>query len=77
MAQELVDDVVLVSEEDIARAIRHAYRMEQVVVEGSGAVGIAALLAARVEARGTTAVLVSGANIDMALHQRIVCDGAA
>ncbi len=77
MAQKLVDDVVLVSEEEIAAAIRHAYRMEQVIVEGSGAVGIAALLAGRVEALGTTAVLVSGANIDMELHRRIVCDGAA
>ncbi len=77
MAQKLVDDVVLVSEEEIAAAIRHAYRMEQVIVEGSGAVGIAALLAGRVEAPGTTAVLVSGANIDMELHRRIVCDGAA
>ncbi len=77
MAQKLVDDVVLVSEEEIAAAIRHAYRMEQVIVEGSGAVGIAALLAGRVEAPGITAVLVSGANIDMELHRRIVCDGAA
>lgn len=77
MAQNLVDDVVLVSEEEIAAAIRHAYHMEQVIVEGSGAVGIAALLAGRVAAPGTTAVLASGANIDMQLHRRIVCDDAA
>lgn len=73
MAQALVDDTVLVSEDEIAAAIRHAYREEQVVVEGSGAVGIAALLAGRIANPGTTAVLISGANIDMALHQRIVC----
>ena len=73
MAQTLVDDTVLVSEEEIAAAIRHAYATEQIVVEGSGAVGIAALLAGRIAAPGTTAVLVSGANIDMALHRRIVC----
>jgi threonine dehydratase len=73
MAQTLVDEVVLVSEDDIAAAIRHAYAREQIVIEGSGAVGIAALLAGRIEAPGTTAVLVSGANIDMALHRRIVC----
>ena len=73
MAQTLVDDSVLVSEEEIAAAIRHAYATEQIVVEGSGAVGIAALLAGRIAAPGTTAVLVSGANIDMALHRRIVC----
>ena len=74
MAQTLVDDTVLVSEAEIADAIRHAYREEQVVVEGAGAVGIAALLAGRVVNPGTTAVLVSGANIDMALHRRVVCE---
>ncbi|KAA3654316.1 MAG: hydroxyectoine utilization dehydratase EutB [Proteobacteria bacterium] len=73
MAQTLVDEVVLVSEDEIAAAIGHAYTHEQVVVEGSGAVGIAALLAGRVTGTGTTAVLVSGSNIDMALHRRIVC----
>lgn len=73
MAQMLVDDTVLVSEDEIAAAIRHAYREEQLVVEGSGAVGIAALLAGRIANPGTTAVLISGANIDMALHRRIVC----
>ena len=73
MAQTLVDEVVLVSEDEIATAIRHAYAHDQVVTEGSGAVGIAALLASRVTGTGTTAVLVSGSNIDMALHRRIVC----
>ena len=76
MAQALVDDTVLVSEAEIAEAIRHAYREEQLVVEGAGAVGIAALLAGRVARPGTTAVLVSGANIDMALHRRLVCEQA-
>lgn len=71
MAQALVDDTVLVSEPEIAAAIRHAYRHEQVVVEGSGAVGIAALLAGRIDTRGSTAVLVSGSNIDMNRHWRI------
>ncbi|WP_210544433.1 hydroxyectoine utilization dehydratase EutB [Rhodoferax sp. PAMC 29310] len=72
MAQSLVDDTVLVTEDEIATAIRHAYREEQVVVEGSGAVGIAALLSGRVVAPGTTAVLLGGANIDMDLHRRII-----
>ncbi|MBR0565556.1 hydroxyectoine utilization dehydratase EutB [Azoarcus sp. L1K30] len=74
MARELVDETMLVSEQDIAQAIRHAYREEQLIVEGSGAVGIAALLSGRVRAPGTTVVLVSGANIDMALHRRLVCE---
>ena len=58
--------------EEIAAGIRHAWRVEGEKVEGGGAVGIAALLAGRVTARGPVAVVVSGGNIDLALHRRIV-----
>src|ERR671919_2445205 len=68
MVRDLVDDLLLVTEEQIADAIRHAYLEEKQVIEGSGAVGIAALRAGLVERPGTTAVVVSGCNIDMALH---------
>ena len=74
MAQTLVDDTVVVSEAEIEDAIRHAYREEQIIVEGAGAVCIAALLTRRIASPGATAVLVSGANIDMALHRCIVCE---
>ena len=70
MVRDLVDDLHLVSEARIAEAVRHAYREEKQVIEGSGAVGIAALQAGLVEDPGTTAVVVSGCNIDMALHKR-------
>ncbi|UWQ47751.1 hydroxyectoine utilization dehydratase EutB [Leisingera aquaemixtae] len=72
MTKALVDDVVLVSEAEIAAAIRHAYFEERLVIEGSGSVGIAALLAGRVEHPGRCAVLVSGQNIGMDLHKRII-----
>lgn len=72
MTRDLVDELVLVSEVEIAEAIRHAYWHESQIVEGSGAVGIAALLAGRVRPDGPVAVLLSGGNIDMNLHHRIV-----
>ncbi|UWQ52246.1 hydroxyectoine utilization dehydratase EutB (plasmid) [Leisingera caerulea] len=72
MTKAFVDDVVLVSETEIAAAIRHAYFEERLVIEGSGSVGIAALLAGRIEHPGRCAVLVSGQNIDMGLHKRII-----
>ncbi len=75
MVRDLVDDMVLVSEDEIAGAIRHAYWQERQIVEGSGAVAIAALLAGKVAARGPTVVVVSGANIDMAAHARLVAGG--
>ncbi len=74
MAQELVDETVLVSEEAIAHAIRHAYREERLILEGSGAVGIAALLSGCVANTGTTVVVASGQNIDMALHRKLICE---
>ena len=72
MVHDLVDDLVTVSESEIAAAIRHAYWQEQQVIEGSGSVGIAALLAGKIEDTGVTAVLVSGGNVEMAMHKRII-----
>ena len=72
MVRDLVDDLLLVSEEQIADAIRHAYFEEQQVIEGSGAVGIAALRAGAVTRPGVTAVVVSGGNIDMVLHAGLI-----
>ena len=63
---------VLVEEAQIAAAVRHAYWQEKLVLEGSGAVGIAALLAGLPVASGPTVLLLSGCNIDMRLHHRIV-----
>ena len=72
MTRDLVDDVVLVSETEIAAAIRHAYWQERQIIEGSGAVGIAALLARRIESAGPVVAILSGGNIDMNQHHRII-----
>jgi len=72
MCRDLLDDVVLLTEEEIAAGIRHAFAAEGEVVEGAGAVGIAALLAQKVEVRGPTVIVVSGRNIDERLHASIV-----
>lgn len=72
MTRDLVDDIVLVSETEIAAAIRHTYWAERQIIEGSGSVGIAALLSGKVDVSGPTAVLVSGGNIDMKQHHRII-----
>ncbi|KIC24452.1 hydroxyectoine utilization dehydratase EutB [Leisingera sp. ANG-M6] len=72
MTKAFADDVVLLSETEIAAAIRHAYFEERLVIEGSGSVGIAALLAGKIGNPGRCAVLVSGQNIAMDLHKRII-----
>ncbi|WP_095595371.1 hydroxyectoine utilization dehydratase EutB [Actibacterium pelagium] len=72
MTRAFVDDIVLVSEAEIAAAIRHAYWQENQIIEGAGSVGIAALLSGKIKNPGKCVVVVSGQNIDMALHHRII-----
>jgi len=72
MVRSLVDDVVLLTEAEIAAGIRHAYFEERQIVEGSGAVGVGAVLAGKVTLDGPTMLLLSGGNIDMQLHHRVV-----
>lgn len=72
MTRDLVDDLVLVSETDIAAAIRHIYWQERQIVEGSGSVGVAAILAGKVDAAGPMIAILSGGNIDMNQHHRII-----
>ena len=72
MAQDLIDEFILVSEDEIAQAIRHAYWKERLTIEGSGSVGIAALLSGKLQCSKSLAIIVSGENIDMELHYRII-----
>ena len=72
MTRDFVDDLVLVTEAEIAEAIRHAYWQERQIIEGSGSVGIAALLAGKIAKPGRCVALISGQNIDMTLHHRII-----
>ncbi|MCF8467054.1 MAG: hydroxyectoine utilization dehydratase EutB [Sneathiella sp.] len=72
MVRRYVDDLVTVTETEIADAIRHAYNQEKQVIEGSGSVGIAALIAGKISNPGVCVPLVSGCNIDIALHKRII-----
>jgi threonine dehydratase len=63
-----MDDVVLVSEDDLERAITLFTTVEKTVAEGAGAAGLAALLAEPERFRGRKVVLVlCGGNIDTRL----------
>lgn len=66
LVREHVDDVVLVSEEEIAAAMAFALREHHLITEGAGAVGVAALLSGKVSAPGRrVAVVVSGGNVSL------------
>jgi len=77
LCQALLDDIALVSEDEIAAGIRHAAHEEGLRVEGAGAVGFAAVLSGKVNISGPTAIIVSGENIDPALHKTIIDRGTA
>ena len=77
LCQQLLDEILLLSENEIAEGIRHAAREEGLIVEGAGAVGFAAILSGKVNTGDPTAIIVSGGNIDPAVHKRIVDGGVA
>jgi len=70
----LVDEVVTVSEEEIASAILYLLEKEKTVAEGAGAVAVAALMQKRVKGAGgrTVVAVVSGGNIDVNLVARVI-----
>lgn len=71
--QKNVDEHVLVSEAKIKAAMRYAVTELKLVVEGGGAVGLAAILAEMVQGRtGHTVVILSGGNVDSKTLSRVL-----
>ena len=71
--EALVDEIVTVEEEEIAHAIVGLMEKSKLVVEGAGAVGLAALLYGKPGvASGKTVVILSGGNIDVQTISRVV-----
>ena len=74
IVRDLVDETLTVSEAEIADAMRHLFFAEQQVVEGAGAVGVAALKSGRLEVLGSRiAVVISGRSVAMDSFREIVC----
>ncbi len=69
LVRRWLDDVVVVPEDDVAEAIVLCMERAKLVVEGAGAVGVAALLGGQTRAApsGTTCVILSGGNVDAGL----------
>src|SRR4029079_12841543 len=82
LVRRWLDDVVVVPEDDVAEAIVLCLERAKLVVEGAGAVGVAALLGGQTTAArtGTTCVVLSGGNVDagpLADRARRHCDDGA
>jgi threonine dehydratase len=67
MLDALLDDMIHVGDEQISEAIVLLLERTKLVVEGAGAVGVAALLASQVGGEGPVAIVLSGGNIDPTL----------
>jgi threonine dehydratase len=76
--QKLVDRVMLVDEGQIALSVLRLLELEKTVVEGAGAVPLAAAMDPAMELAGKKVVLaLSGGNIDLAMISRVIDRGLA
>ncbi|RMD95432.1 MAG: threonine/serine dehydratase [Calditrichaeota bacterium] len=72
LVQKYVDEVVLVSEEAIKQAMGVLLETEHILVEGSAAVGMAAILEKRVSLKKPCALILTGRNVDMRLVTKLL-----
>jgi len=74
--KDYVDEVVTVTEDEIASAILSLMEQQKLVAEGAGAVAVAAAMFGKVDIKGKKAVcLVSGGNIDVGILSRVISRG--
>lgn len=71
MTKEYTDEILLVSEGEIVAAIAYAWKTHGQVVEGAGAVGLAAVLSGKVRERPVV-VVISGGNLDPETHAEVL-----
>jgi threonine dehydratase len=64
--------IMAVSDEEVTSAVRWAWQHHQLIVEAGGAAALAAVLSGKAQARDGLVIILSGGNIDPALHARLV-----
>lgn len=77
IVREFVDEIVTVTDDEIAKAMLMLLERAKLVVEPAGAAAVAAILNGQINAQGQTAVILSGGNIDPILLQRVIGHGLA
>ena len=78
ICREAVDEVVTVGEAEIASAILTVLERQKLMVEGAGAVGVAAAMYGELDLLGkTVCALLSGGNLDVTMLERIITRGLA
>lgn len=73
MTRHFIDDTILLSEDEIAEAMRTLFHKDHIVAEGGGAVGAGAIISDKIKlSDGPVAVVVSGCNVDMVKFMNLV-----
>jgi threonine dehydratase len=73
LCQKYLDDIILVSEQEIYKALQEVYYMDNIICEGACVVGVAALMNNRIKnLEGLTSTIITGKNIDLDLHKNIM-----
>ena len=75
--ERVLDDMVAVTDEQISEAIVYLLERTKLVLEGAGAVGVAALLNGKVDGSGSVVPVLSGGNIDATLLISVMRHGLA
>lgn len=77
IVKDTVDEVVTVTDDDIARALLVLLERAKLVVEPAGAAAVAAIITGKVKNLGTTVAILSGGNIDPLVMERVISRGLA
>lgn len=74
---ECVDDIVIVDDEEIANAVLFLLEKQKLVVEGAGAVGVAAMLHKKIRPKAgeNVGIVISGGNVDVTMLSLIIEKG--
>lgn len=75
LCQEYVDDIVTVSDDEVASAILSLMEKQKIVAEGAGALSVAAAMFGKVPFEEKTVCIVSGGNIDVNILSRVINRG--
>ena len=75
--KDAVDEIITVSDDDIARAMLVLLERAKLVVEPAGAVAVAAIMTGQVKDAGVTVAILSGGNIDPLVMERVISRGLA
>ena len=75
MCQKYVDEIVTVSEDEIAAAILALLEVQKTVAEGAGATPVAVCISGKVDTTKKTVCVVSGGNVDVTTLSRVITRG--